>query len=119
VCQWHAVQHPAQLYSYSRNLMPAQPRLRASRLSFGTDITARVHVLTAHTCLASGCGFSKQTADISRLMCLQGPPSLAASCASLCVQHCAKLMQDAAGRETTVLDIGCGTGGCCFELAAR
>lgn len=43
--------------------------------------------------------------------------SLAASCAALCVQHCTKL-QDAVGRETTVLDIGCGTGGCCFELAA-
>lgn len=44
--------------------------------------------------------------------------SLAASCAALCVQHCAKL-QDAVRGETTVLDIGCGTGGCCFELAAR
>jgi hypothetical protein len=49
---------------------------------------------------------------------LQGVSSLAASCAALCVQHCAKL-QAAEGRETTVLDIGCGTGGCCFELAAR
>lgn len=56
--------------------------------------------------------------SLSDLQCLQAFPSLAARCASVCVQHCAKL-QGAAGSETTVLDIGCGTGGCCFELAAR
>jgi cyclopropane fatty-acyl-phospholipid synthase-like methyltransferase len=58
------------------------------------------------------------TGCIASVLFLQGVSSLAASCAALCVQHCAKL-QAAEGRETTVLDIGCGTGGCCFELAAR
>jgi tRNA G46 methylase TrmB len=45
---------------------------------------------------------------------------LSASCALLCEQHCRKL-QDIHGDlgETTALDIGCGTGGSCFELALR
>jgi cyclopropane fatty-acyl-phospholipid synthase-like methyltransferase len=46
--------------------------------------------------------------------------SLPASCALLFQQHCRKL-RDVHGEsgEPTVLDIGCGAGGSCFELAQR
>lgn len=54
------------------------------------------------------------------LTLLQIVQSLSSWCAQLCKQHCSKL-QEGAGElgETTALDIGCGTGGCCFELALR
>eukprot|EP00878_Enallax_costatus_P003625 GHUV01003839.1.p1 GENE.GHUV01003839.1~~GHUV01003839.1.p1 ORF type:complete len:729 (+),score=300.56 GHUV01003839.1:151-2337(+) len=70
---------------------------------------------------AVACSLAVQYADNSSLQgreSHQVVQSLSSSCAQLCKQHCSKL-QDSARElgETTALDIGCGTGGCCFELA--